>query len=223
MNGEVVNTDTLLMAVLVGVTLLGYMIAINAHGPTRLGLSYLIATVMLAGTVYVVVQHVNSGIESQKTQELQRLGMEKQQAEERIRTQEVALKTNQERMGFTARLNAIITKGTGLASTMTSIDLQDRSADLDVLVGRAAVVAKKGAELKDEFDKLQTSDSYFTESLAGIKEAIQLLNEASYYYKAYYYSEDSDQEQLRDKVMRQKSRAAYEKFQNTSSLLASGK
>ena len=76
------SIEILLLGILVGITLLGYMIAINSHGPTRLSVSYLIATLILAGTVWAIVQHVNYG-DSKKQQEMyRRLELEKKKAEE---------------------------------------------------------------------------------------------------------------------------------------------
>jgi hypothetical protein len=215
------SVEILLLAVLAGIALLAYMIAINAHGPTRLGLSYLIATIILAGTVWAVVQHVNSGLDTKKVEEIKRLELEKKLAEERIRSQEEALRENKQRMGFAGKLNAIITKGTGEASTMINIDLQDRSSSLDALMARANETVKVTRETKNELEKLKVEDEFFRESVTLMKEAVDLLNEAAYYYSRYYRSEDPDQEALRERIMRQKAKAAYEKLQKASAMVAS--
>ncbi len=120
------SVEVLLLALACGMTILAYMIAINAHGPTRLSLSYLMATIMLAGTVWGIVQYVNTDLDSRKMEELKRLETEKKIAEARIQSQEEALRANKERMGQAAKLNTIIATGTGLASAMINIDLQDR-------------------------------------------------------------------------------------------------
>lgn len=213
------SVEILLMVNIAGITLLAYMIAINAHGPTRLGISYLLATIMLAGSVWVVVQHVNTGIDSKKVEEIRRLDSEKQLAEERLKSQEEALRKNRERLAITGKINAIITAGTALATTMQSVDLQDRNVDLDGLIARAVSKGKESRDMKDDFEKLKISDRHFDQSLAALKEAIQLVGEAAYYYKSFYYSEDTDQEQLRERIMRQKSRAAREKFQAAAAQL----
>ena len=68
-----ITVDVLLLAALGGITLLAYMIAINAHGPIRLSLSYLLATCHLAGTVYVTVQYVNSTADRRTAEQIQKL------------------------------------------------------------------------------------------------------------------------------------------------------
>jgi hypothetical protein len=214
------SLEILLLGVFVGLTLLAYMVAINAHGPVRLGLSYLIATAMLAGTVWAIVQHVNTKINNQKVEEIKRLEMEKDRAEQKAVTQERALIENKGRLAFAAKLNAVITKGTSLSSTMTNLNLQDGSVDLDGLMGRANEMTRQTGDFRQDFEKVRASDTMYTESMNLIGTAAQLLTEAAYYYRSYYHSEDSDQEQVRERMMRQKAREAGDKLQKASSMIA---
>jgi len=211
----------MLLTMMCGLTLIAYMIAINAQGPVRMSLSYLLATVLLAANVWAIVQHVNIGLDSIKTEELRRLEAEKRKVEERVLSQEEALKTNKDRMSFVAKLNTIITTGTAYGTSMMNIDLQDRNAELETLLGRAGDTKKKVEDLRGEFEKLSTADNFFAEPLTLIKDGLQLLTEAAQYYQQYYYSDDSDQEALRERVMRQKASNANEKFQRASVLIAS--
>jgi hypothetical protein len=215
------STDVMLLTIMCGMTLMAYMIAINAHGPVRLSLSYLLATFLLAANVWAIVQHVNIGIDTIKTDELRKLEAEKRQIEERVLSQDEALKANKDRMAFSAKLNAIVTSGTEFGNAMRIADLQDRNAELETLLGRAADVKKKVEALKAEFEQLSTTDNFFTEPFTLIKDGIQLLTEAAQYYHQYYYSDDADQEALRERVMRQKAANANEKFQKASVLIAS--
>ena len=176
---------------------------------------------MLAGTVWGIVQYVNTDLDARKMEELKRLESEKKLAEARIQSQEEALRANQERMNFAAKLNTIITNGTGLASTMMNVDLQDRGSELEMLMGRASEMKKKASNLKNEFEKITTKDTFFNEPMSLLKEAIKSLNEAAYYYRSFYYSEDSEQEEVRERVLRKKARAAYNQFQKISALIAS--
>jgi len=215
------STEVLMLALACGMTMLAYMIAINAHGSTRLSLSYLMATIMLAATVWGIVQYVNNGQNAQKMEQIRQIESEKRLAEARAQTQEEALKANKERMSAAARLSTFISTGTGLASAMINIDLQDRGADLEVLMGRAAETKRKADDLKSSFEKSGTYDNSFNETISLLKEAIQSLSEAAYYYRSFYYSEDSEQEDLRERVLRQKARAAYDKFQKAGASIAS--
>lgn len=214
------SVEVLLLALACGMTILAYMVAINAHGPTRLSLSYLMATIMLAGTVWGIVQYVNTDLDSRKMEQFKRLEAEKKQAEARIQSQEEALRANRERMSMVTRLNTIISTGTGLASAMINIDLQDRGSDLEMLMGRASGVKKKADDLNTEFGKLSLTDPFFSESGALLKTALKSLAEAAYYYRSFYYSEDTEQEELRERVLRRKARAAYNTFEKAGALIA---
>ncbi|MBD3345989.1 MAG: hypothetical protein GF401_13080 [Chitinivibrionales bacterium] len=215
------GTEVLLLGVLAGITLLAYMVAINSHGPTRLSISYLLATILLAGTVWAIVQHVNSGLDKEKMAELRRLELEKQAAEERIKNKEEELMENKHRTNFAARLNDIINRGTGLATTMMNVDLRNMSYDLETLLGRAAATKKKSSELKKEFESLEPEDEFFTQSMELIDEALTDLTEAGRFYYLYYRSEDTTQEELRERLLRQKARKAYESFKKAGSLVVS--
>jgi hypothetical protein len=202
-----------------GITLIAYMIAINAHGPVRLSLSYLLATFLLAANVWAIVQHVNIGIDTIKTEELNRLEAEKKQIEERVLSQDETLKANKDRMAFAAKLNAVITSGTAYSASLSNVNLQGGNAELETLQGRAVEAKKKIEALKGEFEQLSSTDNFFAEPITLIKDGLQLLTEAAQYYNQYYYSDDADQETLRERVMRQKAANANEKFQKASVLI----
>lgn len=216
-----ISVEVLMLAIACGMTLLAYMIAINAYGPTRLGLSYLIATVMLAATVWGIVQYVNADQDVKKMAEFKQLEMEKKQAEERVKQQEEVLRASNEKMRIASNLNQIITTGTGYASALISVDLQDPSAELAMLKARASDSKKKSEELKVKFEEMPVKAGVYTEATELIGIAIESLTEATKNYRSYYFSEDSDQERLRERLLRQKARNAYDNFQKASSQIAS--
>ncbi len=215
------SVEVLLLGVLVGLTILAYMIAVNAHGPTRLSVSYLLATVLLAGTVWAIIQHVNSGPDRREMSELRRLELERQRAEERARSREEQLRENRERLGYATKLNEVINRGMGLATTMMNVDLRDFSLNLDRLLARAHATDTKAEELADEFRKISKNQTMFRESTSHLQDGLGHLQEAGNYYVLYFKSEDSEQEILRERLMRQKARAAYEDFKKAGSLVAS--
>jgi hypothetical protein len=218
------SVEILLLVVLAGITLLSYMVAINSHGPTRLSISYLIATVILAGTVWVTVQYVNNDQNTRNREELKRLELEKNKAEEQMRSQQQqyqsAMKENKERLGLAGRLNAIVTSGTTLASQMMNTDVRDQSLELDALVGRAADTRRRCEDLNAEFGKIAINDNAFAPSASQIKDALKLLTEAAQYFVMYYKAEDSAQEELRERLMRQKARTAHETLEKASAAIA---
>jgi hypothetical protein len=218
------SIEILLIIVLSTITVLAYMIAINSHGPTRLSISYFMATIILAVTVWVTVQYVNSGQMAKTREELSRLEAEKKKAEEEIKAKEQeyqsAIKNSKEKFAIAARLNSVITTGTNLATQIVNANLRDQYYELETLIARAAEVKRKAEELSVEFEKIEIQDNVFTPTISQIKDAIKTLIEAAQYYVLFYKAEDSAQEDLRERIMRQKARQANEGFQRASSFIA---
>jgi len=217
------SVEILLLLVLGAVTLVAYMVAINAHGTKRLAVSYLIATAILVVSVWATVQYVNSGDNRKKMEEFKKLESEKQKAEDQMHSQEaamqVAMRENKERLSLATRLNSIITRSTALATAMTNANLRDMNSELDVLVGRAADSKRKAEDLLDEIGKMKVTDSLFSQSTSLIKEALKQLAEAAQYYVLYYRAEDSAQEELRERIMRQKSTSSHDLLQKAATLI----
>jgi hypothetical protein len=182
------------------------------------------ATVILVGSVWATVQYVNSGDNRRKVEELRRLESEKQKAEDQVHSQEAAMQTalreNKERLIMATRINGVVTRGIALSSTMMNTNLRDPNLELDVLIGRANDVKRKSEDLLAEFEKMKVTDSLFTQSTSLIKEAFKQLTEASQYFALYYRAEDGAQEELRERIMRQKASGAHDILQKASTLIA---
>jgi hypothetical protein len=219
------SVEILLLVILAAVTLLAYMVAINSHGSARLAFSYLLATVILAGTVWATVQYVNTDINAKKMEEFKRLESEKQKAEDQMKSQEqqysAAMRLSKEHLAIAARLHDVLTNATGLATMIVNADLHDMSSDLDAMVGRSVDAKRRCDQALEEFDKTKITDTLFSEAISLIKEGLRTLAEASQYYYLYFKVEDSAQEELRERIMRQKARIASETLQKASSLITS--
>jgi hypothetical protein len=218
------STEVLLLIILGALTLIAYIVALNSHGPTRLAISYLLATSILIATVWVTVQYVNSGDNRRKMEEFKKLESEKQKVEEQMHLQQAAMqqamRENKERLAVAGKYNGIITKGAALSVTMMNLDLRDLSLELDVLLGKATDTKRKVEELAGEFEKMKVADTLFLQTGSLIKEAIKQLTEAAQYYALYYRAEDSAQEELRERIMRQKATEAHDLLQKASTLIA---
>ncbi len=213
------SVEILLLAVLVGMTILAYMIAINAHGAVRLIFSFLFATIMLAGSVWAIVQHYNARVESMNVEQLRKLELEKRLVQEQLQTREQVLQESKDLINSASRMTALIAMGSGYASTLISTNLQDPNSDLDGLMARAADLKRKVDNLRSEINKEKEVADNFPEATALVKEAAQFLAESCYYHRIYYYSEDTAEEQSREQALRQRARIAQDKFQKASSML----
>jgi hypothetical protein len=215
------TVEVLLLGILVGITLLGYMVAVNSRGPTKLSISYLLATVLLAGTVWAIVQHVNTDANKAQQEIYRRLELDKQKAEELARTQEQSLLENRKKMDAAAKLNDVISQGTGFASTMMNVDLHDYSVELDVLSSRANAMKNEIEAVARAFDGLTQEKTLFAGCVPALDQALRDLTEAAKYYRLYFRAEDTVQEELRERTMRQKAREAYDSFKKAGTLIAS--
>jgi len=219
------SIEVLLLVILAAVTLLAYMVAINSHGPTRLAFSYLIATVILAGSVWAIVQYVNSDINAKKMEEFKRLELEKQKAEDQVKSQQQqysqAMRQSKEHVAMAARFHDILVTATGLATMIINTDLHDMSVDLDALIARSVDAKRRSEQIQADFDKIKTPDTLFAESISLMKDGLKTLSESAQYYYLYFKAEDSAQEELRERIMRQKARIASETLQKASTLVSS--
>jgi hypothetical protein len=217
------SVEILLLIVLGALTLIAYTIALNSHGPTKLAISYLIATCILIATVWAAVQYVNSGDNRRKMEEFKKLESEKQKAEQQMQSQEAAmqkaLSENKERFAMAGKLNGLIARGTTLATTMANLNLGKLDQELDVLLGMASDTKKKVEELAADFDKLKVTDTLFSQTGTLFKEALKQLTEAAQYYSLYYRAEDSAQEELRERIMHQKAAEARTLLEKASTLI----
>jgi hypothetical protein len=154
-----------------------------------------------------------------------KLESEKQTAEDQMHSQEAAMQAamreNKERIGQAARFNGIISRGTTIAAVMMNANLHDANSDLDVLLGRATDTKHKSDELVDDFNKIKGTDSLFAQSSSLMKEALKQLTEATQYYMLYYRAEDGAQEELRERIMRQKASASHDLLQKAGALIGS--
>ncbi len=214
------SIEILLLGIACSMTLLAYMIAINAHGTTRLSLSYFLATLMLAGNVWGVIHYVNTDQNNHNMQEMKRLEAENRLAEEKILEQQRSLKNKEKEIEMIALFNPVIATGTGIASSMINVNFQDEALEVDALIGRAVECRKNVEKLKEEYQNIQFYDSFLPKARQEVDSALQLLGEAALTYRNYYNAEDSHQELMREQLVRKKARLAYQKFKTASDLVS---
>ena len=212
--------EILLLLCLGGLTLIAYMIAINAHGPIRLSFSYLIATLMLAATVFAVVQHVNTRISSLQQAQVAKLTAEKEQAQQEVVAKTETLQVNQQKLEAASRISAYIAEGLSLAGTISGVDLRDMNLDFDALLARANDASVKTARYKQRMAEIDTLLPAFPECAAQVKQAADQLAAAGSYFRLYYHAEDSDQEAERGRQMQANLRSAATLFRDATAKLA---
>ncbi len=213
--------EILLLAIMGGITLLAYLIAINAHGPFKISFSYFLATIMLAGTVWLIVQYVNQDMEVKKSEELSLLEMKRKAEEEAYKQKaELLVLQNKEYVNVAKKLLIFISSASNYASLILNVDLQNKSVDFNTLLGKASETKQKVDVLSAQCATMDSVQKIYPESYLLIKDGIKKLSEAVTNYKNFYYSEDSTEESQRERLLRGRAKDALDKFSKASALLS---
>jgi uncharacterized membrane protein YgaE (UPF0421/DUF939 family) len=200
------GTETLFLVLLVSLTVLAYMIAINAHGVWRMTLSFLLATCMLGGTVWVIILQYSTTTKTAVQIERRRLETERRELLQ-DREQTLAMK---EQAGNAARVSHLIAQANGFAATLQTQALQEQGYTHEQLIARAAACEQRLAALQNEIDTYRQAAAGYPDAAKLLADAMAELTEACKLYKSYYYAENSAAEQARERQMKQKARKAQE-------------
>jgi len=212
--------EVLLLAIACGITMVAYLVAINAHGAFRISFSYFVATLMLAGTVWLVVQYVNEDLEVKRNYEMLRQEAKRKADEEAYRKDaESMVLQNKVLANYTTKLVILIANASAVANQLISVDLQNKNADYETLVARAAEAKGKVETLYMQYSKMDSIQEYLPDQCLLVKDGFKSLNDAVVNYRSYYLSEDSTQESQREKVLKIKAKDALDKFNKASALL----
>ena len=200
------STETLFVTLLVFLTVIAYMIAINARGVWRMTLSFLFATCMLGGTVWVIILQYSTTTKTAVEIERRRLEAERQELLQ-DREQTLAMK---EQAGNAARVSNLIAQVNNFAAALQTEALQDEGYSREQLVARAAASEQRLAALQNEIDGYGKVVTGYPGAAKLLTEAMVELKEACGLYKSYYYAENSAAELARERQMKQRARKAQE-------------
>jgi hypothetical protein len=200
------GTETLFIALLVFLTVIAYMVAINARGAWRLTLSFLLATCMLGGTVWVIILQYSTTAKTAVEIERRRLQAERQELLQ-DREQTLAMK---EQMGNAARVSHLIAQVNGFAAALQTEALQNPGYSHEQLVARASESEQRLAALQKEIDEYGQIVAGYPSAAKLMAEAMTELKEACKHYKSYYFAENSAAEQSRERQMKQRAGKAQE-------------
>jgi len=209
--------ELLLLAILVFLTVIAYMIAINARGVWRLTLNFLLATCMLGGTVWVIILQYSTTTKAAVQNERRRLDAERKEFLH-DREQTLAMK---EQMGNAARMSQLIVRVNGFAAVLQAETLQDPSYTHEQLVARATAAEQRLAALQNEVDTYAEITSKYPDAARLLADAVAELKEACKLYHSYYYAENSAIEESRERQMKQRAGKARELLAQADKFLVS--
>ncbi len=219
--GFEISNEILSLTILTAITLIGYMIAVNSRGVTRMAITYLLATLLLAVNVLAIVQYVNGrGAEAREIEYKARLASEKADMEAKLTQSGIdkdALREQELQSDEVLKVEAIITEALKIAEELSSLNLLDYTLTYEQKLARASTLKRKAQKAKAKYEALQPSLAYVRE--VTISQAMDKLMKSALYCKLYYTAEDSDQEVVRERVMRTNAKNAKSLLQTINTKL----
>ncbi|MGM0443503.1 MAG: hypothetical protein ACQEQV_04885 [Fibrobacterota bacterium] len=228
-----INAEIIGLITLSSVTIVGYMIALNARGMARIALSFLMATLLLGGTVFAVVQYINSSntekADAHQAQTLQeKAELERKLLAQKLENQQLALekeekekrlKMIEKRKKEADRLLSLISEVEQLARSLSDVRLSDRRYGYSQLVAQAEKFQNSVSRVETRFDEMKGDLSFFANIGPDIAAAIEDLNTAARFYRLYYSAESTYQERTRKREMEKHRRSARERLTHLESVI----
>lgn len=232
MNEIVLGVDHLALFILAAITLLSFMVAINAQGVTRLSISFLIATVILVLSVFATVSIMNKKSTEELISTREKAQAEKEALAKQLEDQKQMISAknerlklereksmNQEKIKIAAQLTAL----SNIASRLKSVQLHDYTLDYSQLTARAYAMANKVKRAKADFASLSSELEHFQSVVPTINDGIAKLENSAKYYRLYYKANDERQERVREGIIRSSAQEAEKAFQTVNKIVNSTK
>lgn len=190
------SLETLVLFLIVGVALVGVMVAVNAEGPTKSVVSYIIAMLLVGGTGYAIItvmSHKKSidemeAYESSDSERLKKLESAAKKRREEAQVRRNGLRSNK-------KIVELAQTAQQYGQQILNSRLKNFNEEIDVKIYRAKKMINDVNDLEKEFKSLIVQDS---EEYQTMEEALQELKNAAKYYKLYFYSENATEESLRE-------------------------
>ena len=209
--------EILSLIILTALTVLGFMSAINAHGVTRISLSYLLATFLLAVNVFAIVQYANSEVSrSREAEYATRLEEERRAMQMQLQGNSVDQELLREREIISdeiLKVETILNSAGQLAEQIASLNLLDYTLTYEQKQARSARFLRTAREYDANYKSLRQELVHV--KIASIDEGFQSLLKAAQYSVLYYRAADSAQEAVREGVMRSSAQAATNSFRQS--------
>ncbi|OGJ93425.1 MAG: hypothetical protein A2487_16930 [Candidatus Raymondbacteria bacterium RifOxyC12_full_50_8] len=221
------SVELYLLVLVFAVALTAFAVAINANGVVRNVLCYIFASAILIGGVVLTVNYI-SDMAVRKAQEIAAKEAEKLRYEEQLRKAEEEARLAAEQQSSTgdekqykASLMDIVTKGSDIARSILSVNVDDENADYDALVSRSAGLKNQSYALQKQLDNIKEEDGAtdLNETRKILEKAVKTLAVGANYFNLYFKAEDEDQEDERFDIYQRNCKAARSDFSRASEKL----
>jgi hypothetical protein len=213
------TTTPVLFAILFAITIVGFIVAINSKGTVKISLSYVLATVVLVGSMYMLVDYLGK-IKLQRQIQLEESRRQKDQ-EELLRQQEMVQKEGA--MEYKDFIESLAGKGRGVAYNLRSLDLADESIEMEVFFTKAATAKNTAYSILKSLKDRQQPKSGFESSVSAATNGANRLLSAGKYLDLYFKSENESEEVQRENAFQSNIRDAISYFDQALTFAASRK
>ncbi|ERP38706.1 hypothetical protein [Chitinivibrio alkaliphilus] len=227
----VLTAEVIGLILLSSLTILAYMIALNAQGITRISLSFLMATILLGTNVFTVVQYVNNPVavrsegrdDSAEQAALEREVLAEKLAEQKAAIEQEAREDRERKMEArqdeAQKILSFITDLEQTARDLQNMRLVEHGMEYGQLTGRASRYAGRVRRHTDAFSRLQQDLSFFVSLGPDVADALKALERSTEAFQRYYTAETSAQEAQRENVMRRSAQESLSKLSQVRTLL----
>jgi len=204
------SIELLLLAVLAAMSCVALMIAINSRGRWRATLSSLMAVCMLGGTIWVFTLQYNLADAFEAPGD---------RADRRRTTEPHAVsqphiaeppRSRHEQAGQIATLRSLITDASQFADALAKERMHDPLLSHAQLVARAEAAEQRYEAIKREVDQSVALLEPYPEAAKLVDGAMADLRAACHFYRAYYFTENTEAELSTERLLKQRAKNAHD-------------
>lgn len=183
----------LLFFAIFSLSILGFLIAINSRGPVRAAFSYVLATALLVGSLFELVNYINE----QKIRSLQ-----VRQAPVAPEPPPPPKKEDNKDQEYAQVIHSISSRAKEITRSLSGLDLQDESVEIETYFAKAGAARNRASELSREFARRPAPEQGFGGARDALTKGLTQTMAAAKYLDLYFKSEDEFEEEKREQAFR---------------------
>jgi hypothetical protein len=206
----------MLFVIMLGLTVVGFMIAINSRGPVKMAFSYVLATAMLIVSVYEVVNYFGENRLREQMQQAQTMeaARKREEQEEMERRRLEAEKNNMSQTSAT--LKGIALRGKEIARSLTTVDIHNESIDINQYFEISASAISKANSVMSELKNTPKPADGYMQTFQTLEKALNQTILSAKYLSLFFKADDENQEASRERAFNSNAREAIALFDQAS-------
>ncbi len=194
----------LLFFAIFALSIIGFLIAINSRGPVRAAFSYVLATALLVGSLFELVNYINE----QKIRTLQVRQTPVVAPEPAPPPPAPKKEENNKDQEYAQAIRSTASRAKEITRSLSGLDLQDESVEIETYFAKAAAARNRASELSREFARRPAPEQGFGGARDALTKGLAQTMAAAKYLDLYFKSEDEFEEEKREQAFRASVRQA---------------